>query len=181
VRYAADLAGRRRGGLTLVHKTNVLSHAGDLWRRTAQEVADAAGLTLEYAHVDAACLYLVSDPARFDVIVTDNLFGDILSDLGAALTGGLGVAPSGNLNPDRTGPSVFEPVHGSAPDIAGTGKANPAGAVLSAGLMLDHLGEEAAAADLDAAVSAVLAAGAPDTTQGWDDALQASLAEVAAR
>jgi 3-isopropylmalate dehydrogenase len=181
VRYAADLAGRRRGGLTLVHKTNVLSHAGDLWRRTAQEVADAAGLTLEYAHVDAACLYLVSDPARFDVIVTDNLFGDILSDLGAALTGGLGVAPSGNLNPDRTGPSVFEPVHGSAPDIAGTGKANPAGAVLSAGLMLDHLGEEAAAADLDAAVSAVLAAGAPDTTQGWDDALQAGLAEVAAR
>jgi 3-isopropylmalate dehydrogenase len=175
VRYAAELAGRRRGGLTLVHKTNVLTHAGDLWRRVAGEVAAEAGLTLEYAHVDAACLYLVDDPGRFDVIVTDNLFGDILSDLGAALSGGLGVAPSGNLNPDRTGPSVFEPVHGSAPDIAGTGRANPAGAVLSASLMLDHLGEPEAAADLDAAVSSVLGAGAPDTTSGWEDALRAAL------
>ena len=181
VRYAADLAARRRGRLTLVHKTNVLTHAGDLWLRTAEEVAAQAGVTLGYAHVDAACLYLVDDPARFDVIVTDNLFGDILSDLAAALTGGLGLAPSGNLNPDRTGPSVFEPVHGSAPDIAGTGRANPAGAVLSAGLMLDHLGEEAAGADLDAAVSGVLAAGAPASTQGWDDALRANLEGVAAR
>jgi 3-isopropylmalate dehydrogenase len=175
VRYAAGLASRRRGGLTLVHKTNVLTHAGDLWRRVAGQVAAEAGLTLEYAHVDAACLYLVDDPGRFDVIVTDNLFGDILSDLGAALSGGLGVAPSGNLNPDRTGPSVFEPVHGSAPDIAGTGRANPAGAVLSASLMLDHLGEPEAAADLDAAVSSVLGAGAPDTTSGWEDALRAAL------
>jgi 3-isopropylmalate dehydrogenase len=181
VRYAAELAARRSGRLTLVHKTNVLVHAGDLWLRTAQEVAAQAGVTLDYAHVDAACLYLVDDPARFDVIVTDNLFGDILSDLGAALTGGLGLAPSGNLNPDRTGPSVFEPVHGSAPDIAGTGKANPAGAVLSAGLMLDHLGEQAAGADLEAAVSAVLAAGAPVSTQDWDEALRASLGAVAAR
>jgi len=181
VRYAAKLAARRSGRLTLVHKTNVLVHAGDLWLRTAQEVAAQAGVTLDYAHVDAACLYLVDDPARFDVIVTDNLFGDILSDLGAALTGGLGLAPSGNLNPDRTGPSVFEPVHGSAPDIAGTGKANPAGAVLSAGLMLDHLGEQAAGADLEAAVSAVLAAGAPVSTQDWDEALRASLGAVAAR
>jgi len=182
VRYAAELAARRRGGLTLVHKTNVLTHAGDLWRRVAGEVAAEAGLTLEYAHVDAACLYLVDDPGRFDVIVTDNLFGDILSDLGAALSGGLGVAPSGNLNPDRTGPSVFEPVHGSAPDIAGTGRANPAGAVLSASLMLDHLGESQAAADLDAAVSSVLGAGAPDTTTGWEDALRAVLnARVGAR
>jgi 3-isopropylmalate dehydrogenase len=139
-------------------------------------VAAEAGLSLEYAHVDAACLYLVDDPKRFDVIVTDNLFGDILSDLGAALTGGLGLSPSGNLNPDRTGPSIFEPVHGSAPDIAGTGRANPAGAALSAALMLDHLGEAEAAADLDAAVSAVLGAGAPDTTSGWDDALVAALA-----
>jgi len=176
VRYAAGLAARRRGRLTLVHKTNVLTHAGDLWRRVAAEVAAEAGLPLDYAHVDAACLYLVDDPKRFDVIVTDNLFGDILSDLGAALTGGLGVAPSGNLNPDRTGASVFEPVHGSAPDIAGTGRANPAGAVLSAGLMLDHLGEQQAAADLDAAVSAVLGAGAPETTAGWADALQQALA-----
>ena len=118
---------------------------------------------------------LVADPARFDVIVTDNLFGDILSDLGAALTGGLGLAPSGNLNPDKTGPSVFEPVHGSAPDIAGTGKANPAGAVLSAGLMLAHLGQPEGAADLDSAVSAVLAAGAPASTGEWDKALQAAL------
>jgi 3-isopropylmalate dehydrogenase len=175
VRYAAGLASRRRGRLTLVHKTNVLTHAGDLWRRTAAEVAAQAGVTLDYAHVDAACLYLVDDPGRFDVIVTDNLFGDILSDLGAALSGGLGVAPSGNLNPDRTGPSVFEPVHGSAPDIAGTGQANPAGAVLSAALMLDHLGEPGAAADLDSAVSAVLGAGAPATTAGWDDSLRAEL------
>jgi 3-isopropylmalate dehydrogenase len=180
VRYAAELASRRRGQLTLVHKTNVLMHAGDLWRRTAAEVAAEAGVTLDYAHVDAACLYLVDDPARFDVIVTDNLFGDILSDLGAALTGGLGVAPSGNLNPDRTGPSVFEPVHGSAPDIAGTGRANPAGAVLSAALMLDHLGEPGGAADLDAAVSAVLGAGAPATTAQWDDALQATLSTASA-
>ena len=175
VRYAADLAARRRGRLTLVHKTNVLTHAGDLWRRVAGEVAAEAGIPLDYAHVDAACLYLVDDPKRFDVIVTDNLFGDILSDLGAALTGGLGVAPSGNLNPDRTGPSVFEPVHGSAPDIAGTGRANPAGAVLSAALMLDHLGEAEAAADLDAAVSDVLGAGAPATTSGWEDALRDAL------
>jgi 3-isopropylmalate dehydrogenase len=179
LRYAAWLAARRRGRLTLVHKTNVLTHAGDLWRRTAEEVAAGAGIPLDYAHVDAACLYLVDDPARFDVIVTDNLFGDILSDLGAALTGGLGVAPSGNLNPDRTGPSVFEPVHGSAPDIAGTGRANPAGAVLSASLMLDHLGEPEAAADLDAAVSAVLGSGAPAATSAWDDALQEALMEEA--
>ena len=153
VRYAAELASRRRGQLTLVHKTNVLDARGrPVAAHGASEVAAETGVTLDYAHVDAACLYLVDDPARFDVIVTDNLFGDILSDLGAALTGGLGVAPSGNLNPDRTGPSVFEPVHGSAPDIAGTGRANPAGAVLSAALMLDHLGEPGGAADLDAAV-----------------------------
>ncbi len=180
VRYAASLASRRRGRLTLVHKTNVLTHAGDLWRRVAGEVAAEAGIPLDYAHVDAACLYLVDDPGRFDVIVTDNLFGDILSDLGAALTGGLGVAPSGNLNPDRTGPSVFEPVHGSAPDIAGTGRANPAGAVLSAALMLDHLGQARAAADLDAAVSGVLGSGAPATTGGWEDALRDALTTTAA-
>ncbi|MDQ2875285.1 MAG: 3-isopropylmalate dehydrogenase [Actinomycetota bacterium] len=175
IRYAAGLAAGRTGRLTLVHKTNVLTHAGSLWQRVAADVAAQAGVELSYAHVDAACLYLVADPARFDVIVTDNLFGDILSDLGAALTGGLGLAPSGNLNPDKTGPSVFEPVHGSAPDIAGTGKANPAGAVLSAGLMLAHLGQREGAADLDDAVSAVLAAGAPSSTGEWDKALQAAL------
>jgi 3-isopropylmalate dehydrogenase len=171
VRYAARLAARRSGRLTLVHKTNVLTNAGDLWYRIAKEVAAEEGVQLGYAHVDAACLWMVDDPGRFDVIVTDNLFGDIISDLGAALTGGLGYAPSGNLNPDKTGPSVFEPVHGSAPDIAGQGLANPAGAVLSAGLMLDHLGEEAAAAELDAAVNAVLADGAPATTSEWEKAL----------
>jgi 3-isopropylmalate dehydrogenase len=175
VRYAAGLAAGRTGRLTLVHKTNVLTHAGSLWQRVAADVAAEAGVELSYAHVDAACLYLVADPARFDVIVTDNLFGDILSDLGAALTGGLGLAPSGNLNPESTGPSIFEPVHGSAPDIAGTGKANPAGAVLSAGLMLAHLGQREGAADLDDAVSAVLAAGAPSSTGDWDKALQAAL------
>jgi 3-isopropylmalate dehydrogenase len=178
VRYAAELAARRSGRLTLVHKTNVLTHAGALWQRIALEVAAEQGVELSYAHVDAACLWMVDDPKRFDVIVTDNLFGDILSDLGAALTGGLGLAPSGNLNPDRTGPSVFEPVHGSAPDIAGTGRANPAGAVLSAALMLDHLGEPAAAADLEAAVDAVLAAGPdrrPAATAEWATALLACL------
>jgi 3-isopropylmalate dehydrogenase len=180
VRYAAALAARRSGRLTLVHKTNVLVNAGDLWRRVSEEVAAEYGVNLDYAHVDAACLYLVDDPARFDVIVTDNLFGDILSDLAAALTGGLGLAPSGNLNPDGTGPSVFEPVHGSAPDIAGTGRANPAGAVLSAALMLDHLGEPTAAARLDAAVDAVLAAGGADSTQAWADALSAELTSAEA-
>jgi 3-isopropylmalate dehydrogenase len=171
VQYAAQLAASRSGRLTLVHKTNVLTHAGDLWHRVAREVASDAGVELSYAHVDAACLWLVDDPKRFDVIVTDNLFGDIISDLGAALTGGLGYAPSGNLNPDRTGPSIFEPVHGSAPDIAGKGLANPAGAVLSASLMLAHLGEPAAATELDDAVSAVLAAGAPASTGEWEKAL----------
>jgi 3-isopropylmalate dehydrogenase len=175
VRYAARLAAARSGRLTLVHKTNVLTHAGDLWSRIANEVAAEDGIELSYAHVDAACLWMVDDPKRFDVIVTDNLFGDIISDLGAALTGGLGYAASGNLNPDRTGPSIFEPVHGSAPDIAGKGLANPAGAVLSAGLMLSHLGEDAAAADLDSAVDSVLAAGEPATTAEWQDQLLSQL------
>jgi 3-isopropylmalate dehydrogenase len=180
VRYAAALAAKRTGKLTLVHKTNVLTNAGSLWMRVAQEVAAEQGIKLDYSHVDAACLYMVSDPGRFDVIVTDNLFGDIITDLAAALTGGLGLAASGNLNPDKTGPSIFEPVHGSAPDIAGTGRANPAGAVLSAALMLDHLGEPAAAAELDAAVNAVLGAGGAESTQAWADALAAQLAHTEA-
>jgi 3-isopropylmalate dehydrogenase len=156
VRYAAGLAAARDGVLTLVHKTNVLTHAGDLWARTAQAVTAELGLRYEYAHVDAACMYMVSDPGRFDVVVTDNLFGDILTDLGAVLAGGIGLAASANLNPDRTGPSLFEPVHGSAPDIAGTGRADPAAAVLSAGLLLAHLGEDAAAAALEHAVVACM-------------------------
>ena len=175
VRYAASLALQRSGKLTLVHKTNVLTNAGSLWMRVARLVAAETGVSLDYAHVDAACLYMVSDPGRFDVIVTDNLFGDILTDLAAALTGGLGLSASGNLNPDKTGPSIFEPVHGSAPDIVGTGKANPAGAVLSSALMLSHLGEDSAARDLEAAVDAVLASGGASSTSDWASALSASL------
>ncbi|MBN2623393.1 MAG: 3-isopropylmalate dehydrogenase [Acidimicrobiales bacterium] len=148
VRYAFDLAeSRSRKHLTLVHKTNVLTFAGDLWQRTFDEVAaDHAGVGTAYNHVDAACIYFVQDPQRYDVIVTDNLFGDILTDLGGAVSGGIGFASSGNLNPARTGPSMFEPVHGSAPDIAGQAKANPTAAVLSAAMMLDFLGEADAAA-----------------------------------
>jgi 3-isopropylmalate dehydrogenase len=178
IRYAARLAKHRSGKLTLVHKTNVLVNAGSLWKRVADEVAAEQGLHLDYAHVDAACLYMVSDPGRFDVIVTDNLFGDILTDLAAALTGGLGLSASGNLNPDKTGPSMFEPVHGSAPDIAGTGKANPAGAALSAALMLDHLGEPEAAAEIESAVNAVLSTGGAATTQAWAEALADQLAHT---
>jgi len=143
VRYAFELARtRERKHLTLVHKTNVLTFAGDLWQRTFDEVAtEYADVATAYHHVDAATIYFVEDPQRYDVIVTDNLFGDILTDLGGAVSGGVGLASSANLNPARTGPSLFEPVHGSAPDIAGTGKANPIAAILSAALMLDFLGD----------------------------------------
>jgi 3-isopropylmalate dehydrogenase len=147
VRYAFELAASRpRRHLTLVHKTNVLLFAGDLWQRTFDQVsADYPQVATAYNHVDAACIYFVQDPHRYDVVVTDNLFGDILTDLGGAVSGGIGLASSANLNPSRTGPSMFEPVHGSAPDIVGTGTANPVAAVLSAALMLDFLGEAAAA------------------------------------
>ena len=148
VRYAFDLASKRdRKHLTLVHKTNVLTFAGDLWERTFNEVAaQFPDVETAYNHVDAACIYFVESPDRYDVIVTDNLFGDILTDLGGAVSGGIGLASSGNLNPDRTGPSMFEPVHGSAPDIAGQQKANPVAAILSAAMMLEFLGEAEAAA-----------------------------------
>jgi 3-isopropylmalate dehydrogenase len=147
VRYAFELAASRpRRHLTLVHKTNVLQFSGDLWQRTFDIVAaEFPQVSTAYNHVDAACIYFVQDPHRYDVVVTDNLFGDILTDLGGAVSGGIGLASSANLNPARTGPSMFEPVHGSAPDIAGTGTANPIAAVLSAALMLDFLGESAAA------------------------------------
>jgi 3-isopropylmalate dehydrogenase len=153
VRYAFELAaGRERRHLTLVHKTNVLTFAGGLWDRTFDEVAaEYPQVTTAYNHVDAACIYFVQDPHRYDVIVTDNLFGDILTDLGGAVSGGIGLASSANLNPARTGPSMFEPVHGSAPDIVGTGTANPTAAILSAALMLDFLGEGAAADRIRAA------------------------------
>jgi 3-isopropylmalate dehydrogenase len=148
VRYAFELAAQRsRKHLTLVHKTNVLTFAGDLWDRAFADVAaEHPDVGTAYNHVDAACIYFVQDPQRYDVIVTDNLFGDILTDLGGAVSGGIGLAASGNLNPARTGPSMFEPVHGSAPDIAGQAKANPTAAVLSAAMMLDFLGEADAAA-----------------------------------
>jgi 3-isopropylmalate dehydrogenase len=153
VRFAFDLArSRERKHLTLVHKTNVLTFAGDLWQRTFDAVAaEYPDVSTGYNHVDAACIYFVQDPQRYDVIVTDNLFGDILTDLGGAVSGGIGIASSANLNPARTGPSMFEPVHGSAPDIVGTGKANPTAAVLSAALMLEFLGEDDAAARIRAA------------------------------
>ena len=153
VRYAFELAAQReRKHLTLVHKTNVLTFAGDLWQRTFNNVAEEfPQVGTAYNHVDAACIYFVQDPQRYDVIVTDNLFGDILTDLGGAVSGGIGIASSANLNPKRTGPSMFEPVHGSAPDIVGTGKANPVAAILSAAHMLEFLGEHAGAATLRAA------------------------------
>ncbi len=148
IRFSFDLArSRARKHLTLVHKTNVLTFAGDLWQRTFDAVhADYPDVTTAYNHVDAACIYFVQDPQRYDVIVTDNLFGDILTDLGGAVSGGIGFAASANLNPARTGPSLFEPVHGSAPDIAGMNKANPVAAILSAAMMLEFLGEADAAA-----------------------------------
>ncbi|MGC8463671.1 MAG: 3-isopropylmalate dehydrogenase [Acidimicrobiales bacterium] len=154
VRFAFRLAADRpRRHLTLVHKTNVLTFAGDLWQRTVDEVApEFPEVSRDYNHVDAACIYLVEQASRYDVIVTDNLFGDILTDLAGAVAGGIGYAASANLNPDRTGPSMFEPVHGAAHDIAGTGKANPAAAVRSAALMLDHLGETEAARRVTKAV-----------------------------
>ncbi|MEO6651553.1 MAG: 3-isopropylmalate dehydrogenase [Ilumatobacteraceae bacterium] len=153
IRYAFELSqARERSHVTLVHKTNVLTFAGDLWERTFHEVAaDYPGTDTAYNHVDAACIYFVQDPHRYDVVVTDNLFGDILTDLGGAVSGGIGLASSANLNPKRTGPSMFEPVHGSAPDIAGKNLANPTAAVLSAALMLDFLGETVAADRIRAA------------------------------
>jgi 3-isopropylmalate dehydrogenase len=155
IRSAFDLATKRRNHVTLVHKTNVLTFAGDLWQRAFDAVAaEYPGVTTAYNHVDAACIYFVQDPGRYDVVVTDNLFGDILTDLGGAVSGGIGLASSANLNPDRTGPSMFEPVHGSAPDIVGTGKANPTAAILSAALLVEFLGHGAVADRIRAACDA---------------------------
>jgi 3-isopropylmalate dehydrogenase len=156
IRYAFELAqSRPRRHLTLVHKTNVLTFSGDLWQRAFNQVAlEYPDVTTGYNHIDAACMYCVESPQRYDVIVTDNLFGDILTDLGGAIAGGIGRAASGNLNPDRTGPSMFEPVHGSAPDIAGTGTADPTAAIISAAMMLDFLGAGDVAGRITAAVSA---------------------------
>ncbi|MEV0117511.1 3-isopropylmalate dehydrogenase [Streptomyces sp. NPDC050844] len=154
----ARAQARPRKKLTLVHKNNVLAYAGHLWTNVFNKVAkEFPEVTTDYLHVDAATIFLVTDPARFDVIVTDNLFGDIITDLAAAVSGGIGVAASGNINPAREFPSMFEPVHGSAPDIAGQGKADPSATVLSVALLLRHLGYEDEAARIETAVSADLA------------------------
>lgn len=157
IRYAFELAqSRPKRHLTLVHKTNVLTFAGDLWQRTFNEVkTEFPDVETAYNHVDAACIHLVDAPQNYDVIVTDNLFGDVLTDLAGAVAGGIGMAASGNVNPDRTYPSMFEPVHGSAPDIAGTGKANPLAAIRSAAMLLDFLGETDAATRIEKAVTTV--------------------------
>jgi len=181
VRDAFARAARRpRKRLTLVHKTNVLVHAGAVWSRIVEEVShEFPDVTVDYLHIDAATIFMTTDPARFDVIVTDNLFGDIITDLAAAITGGIGLAASGNVNPDRTAPSMFEPVHGSAPDIAGQQKADPTAAILSVALMLDHLGLEEAARTVEDAVVADLAArdtGGARRTSEVGDAVAARVA-----
>ncbi len=175
IRFGFELASKRRQHVTLVHKTNVMTYSGDLWYRTFEEVAaEYPGYGTAYNHVDAACIYFVDSPDRYDVIVTDNLFGDILTDLGGAVSGGIGKAASANLNAAGTGPSMFEPVHGSAPDIAGQGIADPSAAILSAAMMLDHLGENAAAAAVDRACMAV--DGSVTGTSAIGDAIAAAVA-----
>ncbi len=167
VRYAFDKANARpRAKLTLVHKDNVLTHAGELWQRVVREVgSEYPRVSVDYCHVDAASMFFVSQPERFDVVVTDNLFGDIITDLGAAIAGGIGLAASGNINPENDFPSMFEPVHGSAPDIAGHGKADPTATVLSSAIMLQHLGLDAAAHQVERAVADDLAARAKDASE----------------
>ena len=168
---------RPRKHLTLLHKTNVLLHAGSLWSRIVEEVSlEHPDVSVAYSHVDAATIHLVTDPARFDVIVTDNLFGDIITDLAAAVTGGIGLAASGNLDITRRNPSMFEPVHGSAPDIAGQGLADPTAAVLSVALLLDHLGHKEAARRIEASVAFDLATrdqASPGATHAIGDRLAA--------
>ncbi|WOQ68560.1 3-isopropylmalate dehydrogenase [Microbacterium limosum] len=178
VRHAFDLAEKRSKKLTWVHKTNVLVHAGSIWQRVVAAVAaEHPDVAVDYLHVDAATIFLVTNPSRFDVIVTDNLFGDILTDLAGAITGGIGLAASGNINPDGAFPSMFEPVHGSAPDIAGQQKADPTAAILSVALLLDHLGLAEEASRVTRAVEADIAArtGAARTTSEIGDAIAARL------
>ncbi len=158
IREAFNRAMKRRKHVTLVHKTNVLTNAGSLWKRTFDRVAsEYPDVATDYQHVDAAAMFFITQPERFDVVVTDNLFGDILTDIGAAIGGGIGLAASGNLDPSRSNPSMFEPVHGSAPDIAGQGKADPTATVLSLAMLLDFIGEEAKGARVEAAVASDLA------------------------
>ncbi len=179
VRFAFETArSRTRKKLTWVHKTNVLVHAGAIWQRLVETVgSEYPEVSVNYMHVDAATIHMVQDPAQFDVLVTDNLFGDILTDLAGAIGGGIGLAASGNINPDGNFPSMFEPVHGSAPDIAGRQKADPTAAILSAGLMLDHLGLQAEGDRLRAAVRADLSSRGTDarSTTQIGDAIVAAL------
>src|SRR3954449_10859159 len=180
VPYAFERAvARPRKHLTLIHKTNVLTHAGSLWSRTVEEVsAEFPEVTVAYQHVDAAAMFFITDPARYDVIVTDNLFGDIVTDIAAAVTGGIGLAASGNLDVSGTNPSMFEPVHGSAPDIAGTGVADPTATVLSVAMLLEQVGYADAAARVERAVAADLAArgSAARSTAAVGDALAEAVA-----
>ncbi|MCW4384942.1 3-isopropylmalate dehydrogenase [Salinibacterium sp. SYSU T00001] len=182
VRFGFERAQARPAKkLTLVHKTNVLVHAGGLWQRTVDAISkEYPEVSVDYQHIDAATIHMVADPARFDTIVTDNLFGDILTDLAAAVSGGIGLAASGNINPDGTFPSMFEPVHGSAPDIAGKQVADPTAAILSAALLLDHVGLADAAARVTAAVESDLAArgDARRSTAEVGDAIAAALASA---
>jgi 3-isopropylmalate dehydrogenase len=182
VRHAFDRARNRpRKHLTLVHKDNVLVHAGSLWQRTVREVAtEYPDVEVAYSHVDAASMFFVTSPERFDVVVTDNLFGDILTDLGAAIAGGIGLAASGNIDVSRTHPSMFEPVHGSAPDIAGKGLADPTATVLSVALLLEHLGFAQEAARVENAVAADLAARAGTSTSRSTREIGDALATAAA-
>jgi 3-isopropylmalate dehydrogenase len=179
VRDAFARAARRRGKITLVHKHNVLVNAGGLWRRIFESVAaEYPSVSTDYLHVDAAMIFLATDPARFDVIVTDNLFGDIITDLAGAVTGGIGLAASGNINPDGTYPSMFEPVHGSAPDIAGKGIADPTATILSVALLLDHLGLTDEAGRVEKAVIADISRRRPGqsrTTEEIGDAIASAV------
>ena len=186
VRNAFERAARRpRRHLTLVHKNNVLTHAGDLWTRVFTATAtDFPEVSTEYLHVDAASMFFVTDPGRFDVVVTDNLFGDVITDIGAAIAGGIGRAASGNLDVSGVNPSMFEPVHGSAPDIAGQQKADPTATVLSVAMLLDHLGLDKAASEVEQAVSHDLARrgnGVRSTAQVGDDLAAAVAAGAGAR
>lgn len=180
VRDAFMRASRRRGKVTLVHKTNVLVNSGGLWKRVFDRVAaEYPGIETDYLHVDAAAMFFLTQPERFDVVVTDNLFGDILTDIGAAIAGGIGLAASGNIDPSRTHPSMFEPVHGSAPDIAGQGKADPTATIISLAMLLDFIGEVDAAQRVEAAVAADLAHRANLSTRSTaqiGDALAAAVA-----
>ena len=179
-RYAFDLAMTRRKKLTLVHKTNVLVHGGGLWQRTVDEVAaEYPEVAVDYSHIDAATIYMVTDPSRFDVIVTDNLFGDIITDEAGAISGGIGLAASANIDASRTNPSMFEPVHGSAPDIAGQGIADPTAAILSGAMMLRHLGREDDAARIERAVEADVASrgDAPTVTSEVGDRIAAAVSQ----